>query len=213
MQIELGSARLTLLPDRAVHWPERNAIFVADVHLGKDQVFRRQGLAVPAGVLAQDLARLTKLIDETDAKRLVILGDWIHAPPEPGERWTEEIGAWRTSLDHLAIDLVLGNHDRQIDVWLERWGIQGHRDQMELGGLRLCHEWTPGQAGPGMSGHLHPGVRLRSARENLRLPAFLRSPDHLVLPAFGRFTGLMEIDDFPAIERYVTTGRRVFKLP
>lgn len=213
MKIELGNSQLTLLPDRAVHWPEQDAVLVADVHLGKDQVFRRQGMAVPAGVLGQDLARLSTLIRETAAKRLLILGDWVHAPPRSGEPWADDIAAWRAVMAPLEIDLVLGNHDRQLDHWLKRWGIQGHQDVLEIGGLRLVHEWTPDMAGPGLSGHLHPGVRIRSARENLRLPAFLRSPDHLVLPAFGGFTGLMEIEDFPATERYVTTGRQVLKLP
>ena len=213
MQIELGPAQLTLLPDRAVHWPAQSAVLVADVHLGKDQVFRRQGVAVPAGVLDQDLSRLSSLVREAAAKRLLILGDWVHAQPEPGEPWADDITAWCAAMAPLKIDLVLGNHDRDLDPWLQRWGMQGHSDELELGGLKLQHEWTPDTTGPGLSGHLHPGVRIRSARENLRLPAFLRSSEHLVLPAFGRFTGLMEIEHFPATERYVTTGRRVLKLP
>lgn len=213
MQIELGPARLTLLPDRAVHWPGQNALLVADVHLGKDHVFRRQGVAVPAGVLEQDLSRLSTLVRETRAERLVILGDWVHAPPEHDEAWAEDIAAWCAVMAPLKIDLILGNHDRHLDGWLTRWGIDGHGDRLELGGLNLLHEWTPDTTGPSLSGHLHPGVRIRSAREHLRLPAFLRAPDHLVLPAFGRFTGMMEIDHFPATERYVTTGRQVLKLP
>ena len=217
MNLELAEHALELLPDRAVWWPDQRSLLVADVHLGKDQVFRRRGLAVPAGVLEQDLERLTLLIEEKNAERLIILGDLIHAPPHVDDDWPDRIGQWRADHDDIDMDLVLGNHDRDLTMWLHQWQIDGHDQVLELDGLHLMHEWRPRLRAPGLSGHLHPGARLKTRREQLRLPAFLldRSPDreHLVLPAFGRFTGLMDEVDFPWDRRYVTTGERVLPLP
>jgi len=217
LKLELAGEQLELLPDRAVWWADQSALLVADVHLGKDQLFRRQGLAVPSGVLLQDLERIEVLLEETEASRLIILGDWVHAPPHPDDEWPDQIGQWRADLSEIEMDLVLGNHDRELITWLHQWQIEGHVNQLELGGLTLVHDWSAKLNRPGLSGHLHPGARLKTKREQLMLPAFLMDQtmgrEHLVLPAFGRFTGLMEPVEFPWDRRFITTGQRVVVLP
>lgn len=213
LAIHLAGHELLLLPDRAVYWPAHRALMLADVHLGKDTVFRRQGLAVPAGVLEQDLARLDGLLSQTRAKRLIVLGDWVHAPPVGDEGWPEQIELWRARHTELQVELVLGNHDRQLDHWLKRWNIAAHKPALEIDGLTLVHEPDDAQGRPGLSGHLHPGIRLRQRRDSLRLPAFLLGAEHLVVPAFGRFTGLMDEVDFPTERSFVTSGKQVYEVP
>jgi len=48
-EIIFGTESLILLADRALHWPKRKTLVLADVHLGKDATFRAAGLPVPAG--------------------------------------------------------------------------------------------------------------------------------------------------------------------
>jgi len=210
---ELGGQALELLPERAAFWPAQGALLLADVHLGKDQVFRQSGMAVPAGVLAADLARIDALIEQTRAERLIVLGDWVHASPRADDHWPEQIARWRQAHAQLTINLVLGNHDRALEPWLSAWDMRAHRPWLDLDGLKLVHDWTdaPGQAG--VSGHLHPGVVIKSRRQRLRLPAFLLGENHLVLPAFGRFTGLMTETDFPARRRIAIAGERLIEVP
>lgn len=212
-ETRLAGQTLQLLPERAVFWPAQGILLLADVHLGKDQVFRRFGMAVPAGVLAADLARIDALLARTGAERLIVLGDWVHAPPRDGEAWPAEIAAWRDRHQQLVIDLVLGNHDRALNAWLTAWGMRGHQTSLDLGGLRLVHEWSDAGDQPGLSGHLHPGAVIRHGRQRLRLPAFLLGAQHLVLPAFGRFTGLMDQTPFPAEQCWVIAGERVLPAP
>ncbi len=213
MEILLGQHALTLLPERAAWWPARRALLLADVHLGKDQVFRRQGLAVPAGVLDHDLARIDALVQRFEASQLLVLGDWVHAPPAPGDDWPEHIAAWRRQHPALHIDLVLGNHDRDLSAWLSRWAMQARTEPWCMDGLSLVHAWHSNLQGPGVSGHLHPGVVLKRGHDRLRLPAFLENAGHLVLPAFGRFTGLDDQAHFPASKRFVIAGQRVIAVP
>ncbi|MEE4639798.1 MAG: ligase-associated DNA damage response endonuclease PdeM [Wenzhouxiangella sp.] len=212
-RIDLGGHRLELRPERALFWPEQRTLLVADVHLGKDQVFRRQGLAVPAGVVGEELRRLDQLLDTTRAERLIVLGDWVHAPPRSGDRWPLEVLEWRRRHRGLSVELVQGNHDRLLGHWLREWHMVDHAERLVIGGLSLVHEWLADQHSAGVSGHLHPGVQIRSGHERVRLPAFLRGDDHLVLPAFGRFTGLMERTVFPATQRWVIAGDSVLSLP
>ncbi|MFW5816627.1 MAG: ligase-associated DNA damage response endonuclease PdeM [Wenzhouxiangella sp.] len=210
--IELAGHRLELRCERALFWPERKTLLAADVHLGKDQVLRQQGLAVPAGVVGADLRRLDRLLAKTRAERLIILGDLVHAPPRPGDPWPMEIGAWRVRHSALMVGLVQGNHDRALTRWLAEWKIVDHGLLLDLDGLSLVHEWQPGRACPGISGHLHPGAVIHAGHERVRLPAFLLGADHLVLPAFGRFTGLMDRPAFPTEQRWVIAGDRVLSL-
>ena len=75
----LAGESVELHAERAMHWPRARTLFVADVHLGKAAAFRAGGVAIPRGATANDLARLTALIERTRATRLVILGDFLHA--------------------------------------------------------------------------------------------------------------------------------------
>jgi len=213
LSLDLGSHALQLCPERAVFWPAQSCVLVADVHLGKDQVFRQQGLAVPAGVLKADLLRLSALLETTGAERLIVLGDWVHAPPQPDDQWPEEIRAWRDDHQSLSLELVQGNHDRALAPWLSYWQMTDHLYRLELDGLTLVHEWDEQLSGPSISGHLHPGAVIRTGHERLRLPAFLRGGNHLVLPAFGRFTGLMNYPAFPTEKTWAIAGDEVIALP
>jgi DNA ligase-associated metallophosphoesterase len=212
-RIKLGRHHLELRPERALFWPARQTLLVADVHLGKDQVFRQQGLAVPAGVVGEELRRLDQLLDKTRAERLIVLGDWVHAPPRPDDRWPLEVLEWRRRRTALSVELVQGNHDRSLSAWLGEWNMVDHAERLDIDGLSLVHEWQEGLHSPGVSGHLHPGAQVRVGHEQVRLPAFLLGADHLVLPAFGRFTGLMHRTAFPAEQRWVIAGNSVLSLP
>src|SRR5438093_11258984 len=77
--ITFANQSLELLPDRAVWWPARMTLLLADVHLGKAASYRTLGVPVPAGGTAKDLSRITRLIEQTRARRLVILGDLVHS--------------------------------------------------------------------------------------------------------------------------------------
>jgi len=180
---------LELLPERALWWPAERTLFVADVHLGKDQVFRRFGIGVPGGPTEADLTALTVLVERRAAQRLVILGDLVHAPPAPGDRWPASVAGWRRNLAGVELRLVLGNHDRRLEPWLADWGLEASRGS-DLGPFALAHEPADAPARPTLCGHLHPVVKLREGRHgSLRLPVFWFSARLGVLPAFGAFTG------------------------
>ena len=80
--IRIRGETLILHPDRALIWPNRATAVVADTHFGKSSVFGRAGIAVPAGSDEADRARLTQLIATHGIRRLVVLGDFLHAPLE-----------------------------------------------------------------------------------------------------------------------------------
>lgn len=212
MRINLAGNRIELLPEGAVWWPAHEALLVADLHLGKDQVFRRHGLAVPSSVLDGELERLDQLLAAHPARELIVLGDLVHAPPEPGEDWPEAILDWRRQHDRLEIGVVIGNHDRALAAQLEAWSMANLGDRHRRDGLDLVHETSLERPGPGLSGHVHPVARIRSGPEHIRLPVFARRDQHLILPAFGRFTGGRDLGKHPQWQCLAAAGHRVVAL-
>ena len=71
-------------------------------------------------------------------------------------------------------------------------------ETLALGGLFLIHEPqaepTPGE----IAGHLHPAARVAAYGRGVRRPCFVTDGRRLILPAFGAFTGGLDVRD-PAI--------------
>ncbi len=223
-ELRLRDELLRLHPDRALSWPARRTLVVADTHFGKDDVFRRAGLAIPEGAAAEDLARLTRLLESTASERLVVLGDFVHGAVEHGDAFPARFAQWRRRHCELAIDVVLGNHDRSLrhpdrDDWTT--GLRWHAQALQEGRFDLVHDGdelrgaAPGLApGPdhddeprfALSGHVHPVTRLPvPGGRALRVPVFWQRAAGLVLPSFGRFTGGQLVRPGPD-ERLLVSG-------
>ncbi len=189
--VEMAGERLWLGPQRALFWPRRRTLVIADPHFGKGGVFRRAGVAVPQGDTARDLARLGGVIALCAAERLVILGDMLHAPPRGDEPWLASFARWRCEHEALAVDVVRGNHDRQWQSPPE-WRLHWHAGTLPEAPFRFSHEpREPDEpcAHFTLAGHLHPVVRLGTRGDRLRLPALWVREHGAVAPAFGGFTG------------------------
>ncbi len=62
IEIDWGGERLVVLAERALYWPRRRTIIIADPHFGKAATFRQAGIPVPHGTTATDLDRLRRLL-------------------------------------------------------------------------------------------------------------------------------------------------------
>ncbi|WP_049984185.1 metallophosphoesterase [Halorubrum sp. BV1] len=193
---------------------EERALLVADVHAGIEA-----GLRYERGVELDSRAgerreRLRALIDETDADRLVVLGDLAHriAAPEGDEReeLTELI---RAVTDRVPMTLVEGNHDAGVaEAFADDLSVIGPAGGLLGGDVAVCHGHT--WPGPGLldadvvcSGHEHPQVRLEDAVGGSRVErAWLRGEldsaaftgDRSELAEGSRDTDPPELVVFPA---------------
>lgn len=182
--VDIAGETMHLLADRALFWPARGRLLIADLHLGKGDVFRAAGIALPSGGTAHDLARLDRLIDATGARELWILGDLLHGATHHA-RWREGWDRWRSAHAGLRIAALRGNHDRHRDD--AALDIDALGESVAQDGLLLRHEPLPDPAHHVIAGHLHPTLRLPGIRRPL--PGFWLRPGHTVLPAFSAFTG------------------------
>jgi uncharacterized protein len=208
---------LLLHPGRAVIWPRCRAAIVADTHFGKSGVFGRNGVAVPAGADDFDRARLTRLIAELDIRRLIVLGDFLHAPLQADSQEARDMETWNASLAGVKIQVIAGNHDRGIaSGWRGTidW-IAGEHVEMPF---RFVHDASKttctGSADFSLSGHVHPVVALKGLRKRAsRVPVFWLRAQGLVLPSFGSFTGGYLIAPAQGEQVFAVSPERVIAFP
>lgn len=174
---------LHLLSERAIYWPRRRSLMLADLHLGKADVFRRAGIAVPRGGTSYDLDRIDGLLARTGASELFVLGDLLHGPV-PDAAWLARWREWRESNAALRIAVITGNHDRALSS--VELGIEALAAEFDLAPFRLTHVPPHGRVDSAtICGHVHPVIRL----EGRRWPCYWLHGRTLALPAFSAFTG------------------------
>ena len=70
---------LRLLANKGIFWSREKTLFVADPHFGKAATFRKVGIPVSEHTTEDDCTRLLQMLEQTQASRLVFLGDFLHA--------------------------------------------------------------------------------------------------------------------------------------
>lgn len=194
VECKVAGEDLVLLPERAVFWPARQTLFVADFHLGKAASFRVAGIPLPSGTTAENVGRLGRAIDKTRAKQVVFLGDFLHSAMGRTQSTFERFAGWRESRRAVDLTIVRGNHDKKAGDPPEAWGVRCIEAGEALGPFVLNHEPGASRGGYALAGHIHPAVRLSACGEkSLRLPCFWFGSRFGVLPAFGAFTGNAEV--------------------
>lgn len=174
---------------------EHRTLIASDLHLEKGSAFAVRGQMLPPYDSPATLAKLEAEIEALDPARVVLLGDSFHDSKAVDRLSTED----RDRLIRLAVgrDWVWleGNHDLV--------ALAGALDAlpgrvvttMDLGALRLIHEPQPGAATGEIAGHLHPAARVAAYGRGVRRPCFVTDGQRLVMPAFGAFTGGLDVRD------------------
>ena len=199
---------LWLSPHRCLFWEEERTLILSDLHFGKTGHFRKAGIAVPQSIYREDLLRLLSLIQYFQPRQLLIVGDLFHS------RENKELDLflrWRGDFPDLAFRLVMGNHDILRADWYEKAGIEICEGVLRVGPFAFVHDiedvssvgGSPCAGGSAtaeglpyyFSGHLHPGIRINGmGKQSLQFPCFYFGGDYAILPAFGRFTGMVSIE-------------------
>jgi DNA ligase-associated metallophosphoesterase len=211
--VEIAGERLVLLPERAAYWERAQTLLVADPHFGKAATFRAAGIPVPRGTTTGSLARLESSLERTGARRIVFLGDFLHAREGREAETTRVVGQWRSK--HAAIDMLLvrGNHDARAGDPGPEIDIACVDGPVVEAPIVFTHKPAVSEAGYVLCGHVHPGARLTGpGLERAWLPCFWFGPRTGVLPAFGEFTGLGDITVAPGDGVWVVADGSVMQL-
>lgn len=198
----IAGQQLIFCNKKVLFWEAEKALIFSDIHIGKTAHFRKNGIAVPSQVLQDDLHLLSQIIATFSPKKLIIVGDFLHA----GNNSDLPIFCeWRRNFPAIELILIKGNHDRQADSILLTSCIDRVTEMLEIAPFTLVHHPSKKdlitKSKIFISGHLHPGVRFQFHRgQSAKLPCFAISENQIILPAFSRFTGL----DYKSLDHHFT---------
>lgn len=199
--VTLASARLLADCSGALVWPDAETVVVADLHLEKGSGYARHGTLLPPYDTRQTLLRLEEVLNRHRPKRVIALGDSFHDRDAPG-RLNAEDRAWLGNLVG-AHDWywIAGNHDPSPPS-----GIGGHCvEALAVGPLMFAHIASDASFHGEVTGHFHPKAALRLRGRRIGGRCFVGDETRLILPAFGAYTGGLDVLD-PAIDRLFPTG-------
>jgi uncharacterized protein len=193
-------AGITLLADLsgAFFWESERLLIVSDLHLEKGSSYATRGVLLPPYDTVATLARLTAVIARHDPQTVIALGDSFHDPKAherlaPADR--EAVAALQARREWI---WIAGNHDPALPR--DIGGVVA--SEAAVGGIVFRHEPT-GAAGE-IAGHLHPKARVTTRGRTLERRCFASDGTRAVMPAFGAYTGGLNIRD-PAFQKIFQT--------
>lgn len=192
----------------ALFWPAEDALIVADLHLEKGSHFAQRGQMLPPYDTRETLRKLAEVIDAYDATTIISLGDSLH-DADALERMSAE--------DRETLSLILQDRD-----WIWITGNHDGESASALGGavcealtvegITFRHEPKAGARTHEIAGHMHPAARLVMHGTSLRRPCFVGNGLRLVMPAFGAFTGGLNVLDDAFAPLFSNDGLSVWML-
>ncbi len=186
--IHLNGEQLVLDPAGAIVWPAASVLAVADLHLEKGTAAAVRGQLVPPWDSGLTLARLARLCAQWRPRVVVAVGDSFHDGGGPARLAAAE----RAAIDGIARDIrivwVSGNHDPAPPAGLPGLAVEEWRE----GGLVFRHQARHAEAGE-ISGHFHPKARVATRAGQVVRPCFVSDRRKIVLPAFGAYTGGLDV--------------------
>jgi len=187
--VEIAGELFELHAAGALYWPKQKLLAIADLHLEKASSFAGRGVFLPPYDTAATLGRLAEIISFYDPQMIVALGDSFH-----DEKACQRLGAadWQTlgSLQKGREWIwIAGNHDPA-----QPEGLSGASlPHLSFGAIHFRHLPLKGQGDGEIAGHLHPVARIAGRAGSLRRRCFISNGQRCVMPAFGAFTGGLNV--------------------
>jgi len=202
-EIKFCGVLCVLNADASLYLPEYKALVIADLHLEKGQALSRAAPLPPFDTDAC-LAKLSLSIMRIKPETVIFLGDSFHTSQHAfqlSDRHKKQLAEMAKARNFI---WITGNHDEKLPDFLP-----GRvSSELTLGPLYLCHQITGENAfhTGQICGHYHPKARLNLQAGKLSRPCFIHDDRRLILPAYGVYTGGLNILD-DAIQAILTADQ------
>jgi uncharacterized protein len=188
--LHLAGERLMLDPSGAVFWPARKMLILADLHLEKGSAAAGRGRLLPPYDSRTTLDRTAMLLRRYSPTHLLALGDSFHDTEGAARLQAADQARLASMAQSVSFIWVLGNHDSHLPDSLP--GEMASEAE-------IC-------------GHHHPKATVPVRGASVTRPCFVTDGHRrLMLPAFGAYTGGLDIGD-AAIASLFPRGARIFLL-
>jgi len=200
----------------ALYFPDLRWLAVSDLHLEKGSSYARRGVFLPPYDTVATLGKLQASIDRWQPRVVVSLGDSFH----DGEGATRLPDPFRRQIEGMVTGRswfwIAGNHDPRAPGDLPGESVP----EVSIAGLAFRHEPSAVPVEGEIAGHLHPCARIVQRGRSVRRRCFASDGRRLVMPAFGAFTGSLNVLDrayaglfvWEAFIAHMMGARRVFPI-
>jgi len=197
----------------ALWWPATRTLVFSDIHFEKGSSLARRGALLPPYDTRTTLRRMTALIDRYAPGRVIALGDSFHDPQAADRLDGDDRAALLAQVARAEWIWIEGNHDPAPPAWLGGAVCQ----ELAVGGLVFRHAPSATPQMGEIAGHLHPCATVSLRGRSLRRKCFAADATRLIMPAFGAYTGGLDVGETPiadlfadAFAAYMLGGRRVY---
>ena len=187
--IVLAGVPLLADPSGALYWPQQGLLAVADLHLEKGSSYAARGQFLPPYDTPETLSCLARLIAHYAPRCVVALGDSFHdcgGPARLGDEDRDNLRSLQRGRDWV---WITGNHDPEPAPNIGG----GFVEALSVGGLTFRH--LPSANQNEICGHLHPLARVSHRGRTVSRRCFAADKTRMVMPAFGAFTGGLNVRD------------------
>lgn len=191
VRFTLHGEQVEALHEAGLWLVEQRALIVSDLHLEKGSWFAAAGQLLPPYDTAATLSRLEALCARLEPAIVVSLGDSFHDGAAVSRMARDDLSRLKALTRMARFVWIQGNHDPHTPD-----EVAGERaESVRIGRLTLRHEPTAGDAPGEVAGHLHPCARVGGSPRSVRARCFATDGARLVMPAFGAYTGGLNLRD------------------
>lgn len=194
--IKFVSHRLILDSNGVLYWPKHDLIIFSDLHLEKGSFLSQFANPLPRFDSSETIKRMLYVCELYRPQSVICLGDSFH----DGNALNRMEETDLHKLNQLIVDIpnwhwVLGNHDPDIPQV-----VKGERSKtVHINNLLFVHEPENIQALESIDGqiigHYHPKSSYKIANRKVSGKSFVCADSILLMPAFGKYTGGLDIKD------------------
>ena len=198
----ISIAGVTMIADLsgALYWEDERLLVVSDLHLEKGSSYAMRGVLLPPYDTIATLGRLGAVIARHDPRTVIALGDSFHDRDAHGRLTSPDRGVLSALQLRRNWIWISGNHDPELPDNLGGDVVE----EMALGALAFRHE--PTGAHGEIAGHLHPKARVSTRGRSVERKCFACDGARAVMPAFGAYTGGLNIRDKAFAKIFQTMG-------
>jgi DNA ligase-associated metallophosphoesterase len=178
-------------PAGALYWPEQGLLAVADLHLEKGSSYAARGVLLPPYDTAATLAQLARLIARYAPRLVLALGDSFHDPEGPTRIADTDRATLRALQRGREWIWIAGNHDPDPPEGVGGACVQ----ELACGPVLFRHAPHSCDCDGEIAGHLHPVARVVQRGRTTCRRCFASDGRRLVMPAFGAYTGGLNVRD------------------
>ncbi len=177
--------------DGALFWPKENLLIVSDLHLEKGAAMAAHGAMLPPYDTLATLQLLAGCIERWQPQTVISLGDSFHRKNSAENLPDHYRNHLKNMMQSLKWIWIGGNHDPDAPA-----GLGGEfAEELSVGPLHFRHEQSVDSSIGEISGHLHPKATIQRRGKRMSRRCFVSDGQRLIMPAFGAFTGGLNIRD------------------